>query len=47
MTKKLFTAALLLVCVGATAQITKKELYRDIDRAGANYYPYPGRPGRS
>ena len=42
MTKKLLTAALLLVCVGATAQITKKELYRDIDRAGANYYPYPG-----
>ena len=42
MTKKLLTAALLLVCVGATAQITKKELYRDIDRAGANYFPYPG-----
>ncbi len=42
MTKKLLTAALLLVCVGATAQITQKELYRDIDRAGANYYPYPG-----
>ena len=42
MTKKLLTAALLLVCVGATAQITKKELYGDINRAGANYFPYPG-----
>ena len=42
MTKKLLTAALLLVCVGATAQITKKELYKDINRAGANYFPYPG-----
>ena len=42
MTKKLLTAAILLVCVGATAQITKKELYGDINRAGANYFPYPG-----
>ena len=42
MTKKLLTAALLLVCVGATAQITQKELYKDINRAGANYFPYPG-----
>ena len=42
MTKKLLTAALLLVCVGAAAQTTQKELYKDLNRAGCNYYPYPG-----
>ena len=42
MTKKLFTALLLLLSVGAAAQTSKKEIFKDIDRAGANYYPYPG-----
>ena len=42
MTKKLLTALLLFLCVAAAAQTSKKEIYKDIDRAGCNYYPYPG-----
>ena len=42
MTKKLFTALLLLLSVAAGAQTSKKEIYKDIDRAGGNYFPYPG-----
>ena len=41
-TKKLFTALLLLLSVGAAAQTSRKEIFKDIDRAGATYYPYPG-----
>ena len=42
MTKKLFTALLLLLSVAAGAQTSKKEIYKDIERAGGNYFPYPG-----
>ena len=42
MTKKLFTALLLLLSVAAGAQTTRKEIFKDLNRAGANYYPYPG-----
>ena len=42
MTKKLFTALLLLLSVAAGAQTSKKEIYKDINRAGGNYFPYPG-----
>lgn len=33
---------LLLLTVGAAAQTSRQELYKDINRAGANYYAYPG-----
>ena len=42
MTKKLFTALLLLLSVAAGAQTSRKEIYKDINRAGGNYFPYPG-----
>ena len=42
MTKKLFTALLLFLSVAAAAQTSKKEIYKDINRAVGNYYPYPG-----
>ena len=42
MKTKLLLLMLLLLTVGAAAQTTKKELYKDIDRAGANYFAYPG-----
>ena len=42
MTKKLFTALLLLLSVAAGAQTSKKEIYKEIERAGGNYFPYPG-----
>ena len=41
-TKKLFTALLLLVTVGAAAQTSRKEIFKDINRAGGTYFPYPG-----
>ena len=42
MTKKLLIPMLLLLTVGAAAQTSKKEIYKDINRAVGNYYPYPG-----
>ena len=42
MKTKLLILMLLLITVGAAAQTSKKELYKDIDRAGANYFAYPG-----
>ena len=41
-TKKLLTALLLLLSVAAGAQTSRREMFKDINRAGANYYPYPG-----
>ena len=42
MKTKLLILMLLLFTVGAAAQTSKKELYKNIDRAGANYFAYPG-----
>ena len=42
MKTKLLILMLLLFTVGAAAQTSKKELYKDLDRAGANYFAYPG-----
>ena len=42
MKTKLLILMLLLFTVGAAAQTTKKEMYKDINRAGGNYYAYPG-----
>ena len=42
MKTKLLILTLLLSTVGAAAQTSQKELYRDINRAGANYFVYPG-----
>ena len=42
MKTKLLILMLLLITVGAAAQTSRKELYKDIDRAGANYFAYPG-----
>ena len=42
MKTKLLIPLLLLLTVGAAAQTTRKELYKDLNRAGCNYYPYPG-----
>jgi len=39
--RSLLCAALLLGTV-CQAQVTKKELFADIDKLGSNYYPYPG-----
>lgn len=40
--KKLFTALLLFLSVAAGAQTSRKEIYKDINRAGCTYFPYPG-----
>ncbi len=42
MKTKLLIPLLLLLAVGAAAQTTQKEFYKDLNRAGCNYYPYPG-----
>ena len=44
MNKRLIFASLavLLTCTATLAQVTKKELWADIDKLGSNYYSYPG-----
>ena len=42
MKTKLLILMLLLITVGAAAQTSKKELYKDINRMGVNYFVYPG-----
>lgn len=42
MKTKLLILTLLLSTVGTAAQTSQKELYKDINRAGANYFVYPG-----
>ena len=42
MKTKLLIPLLLLLTVGAAAQTTQKEIYKDLNRAGCNYYPSPG-----
>ena len=42
MKTKLLIPMLLLLTVGASAQTSKQELFKDIYRAGGNYYAYPG-----
>ncbi len=34
--------SLVLACTSALAQVSKKELWSDIDKLGSNYYSYPG-----
>lgn len=41
-TKLLLIPALLLLTLGAAAQTSQKEIYKDLNRAGANYFIYPG-----
>ncbi len=42
MKTKLLIPLLLFLTVGAAGQTSRKEIYKDIDRAGCNYFPYPG-----
>ena len=44
MNKRLLLACLsvLLTCTSVLAQVSKKELWSDIDKLGSNYYSYPG-----
>lgn len=44
MNKRIAFACLsvLLTCTATLAQVTKKELWADIDKLGSNYYSYPG-----
>ena len=42
MKTKLLIPLMLLLSVGAAAQTSKKEVYKNLDIAGANYYAYPG-----
>ena len=42
MTKKLLPALLLFLSVAAAAQTSRKEIFRDINRTGSNYFAYPG-----
>ena len=41
-TKKLLMTLLLFVTVGAAAQTSKREIYKDLGRTGSNYFAYPG-----
>ena len=42
MKTRYLTLLLLLLTVGAAAQTSRKEIYQDLNRAGGNYFPYPG-----
>ena len=42
MKTKYLIPMLLLLSVGAAAQTSKKEVYKDLNIAGGNYYAYPG-----
>ena len=42
MKTKILIPLLLLLTVGAAAQTSKKEILKDINRTGGNYYIYPG-----
>ena len=42
MKTRLLIPLLLLLSFGAGAQVSKREFYKDINRAWANYYVYPG-----
>ena len=42
MKTRIIIATLLLISFGASAQTTKKELFKDTNRLGANYLAYPG-----
>ena len=42
MKTKLLIPILLLLTVGAAAQTSQKEMFRDLNRTGANYFIYPG-----
>ncbi|MBQ1912646.1 MAG: histidine-type phosphatase [Bacteroidales bacterium] len=42
MKTKLLIPLLLLLCAGAAAQTSKKELCKDLGRTGSNYFAYPG-----
>ena len=42
MKTKLLIPLLLLLTVGAAAQTSKKEIYKDINRSGTTYFAYPG-----
>lgn len=42
MKTKLLIPLLLLLSAGVAAQTTRKEMFRDINRTGANYFVYPG-----
>ena len=42
MKTKILIPLLLLLTVGAAAQTSKKEIYKDINRSGSTYFAYPG-----
>jgi len=42
MKTKYLTLMLLLLTVGAAAQTTRTQMYRDLGRTGSNYFAYPG-----
>ena len=42
MKTKLLIPMLLLLTVGAAAQTSKREMFKDINRTGSNYFAYPG-----
>ena len=42
MKTSILLSALLLLSVGAAAQTSKKEMFKDLGRTGSNYFAYPG-----